>query len=155
MALDLTSPVTGSAQTGFTAPTYTHVSDQAPDVNGKQRAVTALGGTQTGVRVHAPSDPFTITFWKPKVFRGLGVPNPVTGAYADAGRNVWRAITRKGVLPAVDQPARILPIETIISIPAGAESYDVANVRAALSLHIGALTQLSAALGDSVNNGTL
>jgi len=56
-----TTPVTGGAQTGFTAPTYTLSVDTAPDINGKQHAVTALGGTQAGVTSHSVSNPFTVT----------------------------------------------------------------------------------------------
>lgn len=56
MAFTLTSPITGAAQTGFTTPTYTHVSDVAPEANGRQVAVTALGGTQTNVIAHSVAD---------------------------------------------------------------------------------------------------
>lgn len=37
----LTSPVTGSAQTGFTSPTYTITADKFPGNNGVQYAITA------------------------------------------------------------------------------------------------------------------
>lgn len=59
MSFTLTSPITGAAQTGFTSPTYTLTSDLAPDNNGKQVAVTALGGTQVGVTTHSVAAPFT------------------------------------------------------------------------------------------------
>jgi len=72
MTISYTNPVTGAAQTGLTSPTYTLVADIAPDVNGRQWAVSALGGTQTGVRTHSASDPFTITVMRPKVFQSLG-----------------------------------------------------------------------------------
>lgn len=52
MTISLTTPVTGAAQTGLTSPTYTHVVDTPPNAYTKQYAVTALGGTQTGVDVH-------------------------------------------------------------------------------------------------------
>ena len=71
-----TSPVTGAAQTGLTTPTYTFVADVAPDANGKQVAVTALGGTQVGVTPHSVASPFTGTFVRPKSFKALGQPNP-------------------------------------------------------------------------------
>ena len=99
MSFALTSPITGLAQTGFTAPTYTIVTDIAPDVSGKQVAVTALGGTQAGVTAHSMASPFTITFFRPKVFRFLGKPNPTTGLIKDVPRNTFKLITRKGVLP--------------------------------------------------------
>lgn len=45
MTMNLTTPLTGAAQTGFTAPTYTLTLDVNPAQNAKQWAVTALGGT--------------------------------------------------------------------------------------------------------------
>lgn len=151
----ITSPITGSAQTNLTSPTYTHVSDVAPDGNGRQVAVTALGGTQTGVRTSTSGDPFTINWVRPKALRGAPSVNPVTNLIGVAARNVWKLITRKGVLPLAGQAAQQMLITTEISIPGGAESADPANIRAALSAHIGSLTQQSAAFGDSTVTGVL
>jgi hypothetical protein len=153
MSFALTSPITGQAQTGFTAPTYTHVTDSPPDISGKQVAVTALGGTQAGVTVHSMSSPFTISFFKPKVFRFLGKPNPVTGLIKDVPRNTFKMITRKGVLPLAGQPFQNLQITTIIDLPAGSDTADAPNVRAALSAHFGALVQQSAGVGDTAVSG--
>lgn len=153
MAVTLTSPVTGSAQTGFTAPTYTHSADIAPTVFGKQYAVTALGGTQTGVTVHGASSPFTITFVRPTAFKVLGKPNPVTGVIKDVPRNTWKVILRKGVLPLAGQPYSVAVMNLSWDIPAGADTADPANLRAMASLLIGALTQVSAGLGDSAVSG--
>jgi hypothetical protein len=153
MTFALTSPITGQAQTGFTAPTYTHVSDQAPDISGKQVAVTALGGTQVGVTTHSMSSPFTFTFFRPKVFRFLGKPNPTTGLIKDVPRNTFKGITRKGVTVLVGQPFQNMQITTIIDLPAGADTADAPNVRAALSLHFGALVQQSSGIGDTSVTG--
>lgn len=155
MSISLTSPVTGAAQTGLTSPTYTHVSDVAPDVNGRQHAVSALGGTQTGVIVSSVAAPFTITFFRPKVFKILGTPNPVTGVISSVPRNVYKVVTRKGVLPLADQPYQTMLVTTIIEVPAGSDTADAPNVRAALSMHIGSLSQQSAGLGDTVVSGVL
>lgn len=155
MSFTLTSPITGAAQTGLTSPTYTHVSDTAPDITGKQVAVTALGGTQTGVTVHTMASPFTITVFRPKAFRFLGNPNPVTGIVKDVPRNTFKVITRKGVLPLAGQPFANMQITTVVDLPAGSDTADAANVRAALSAHIGALSQQSAGLGDTLVSGTI
>lgn len=155
MSYSLTSPVTGAAQTGFTSPTYTHVPDQAPDVNAKQYAVTALGGTQAGVTVHSVSSPFTTNMWRPKVFQNLGKPNPTTGLISKVPRNTYKLITRKGVLPLAGQPFQNLLITTIIEVPAGSDTADAANIRAALSLHGGAIAQASAGIGDTLVLGVL
>jgi len=155
MTYALTTPVTGGAQTGFTAPTYTIVSDTAPDVNGKQWAVTALGGTQTSVTTHSVASPFTVSFFKPKVFRVLGRPNPVTGLVKDVPRNTYKQIVRKGVLPLAAQPYATMQVTTILDVPAGSDTVDPANVRAAIALAIGALNQLSAGIGDSSVSGII
>jgi hypothetical protein len=151
----LTTPITGAAQTGLTAPTYTLISDLAPDNNGKQVAVSALGGTQAGVTVHSVASPFTITFTRPRVFKQLGKPNPTTGLIKDVPRNTFKLITRKGVTPLANQPFVNLQITTIVDVPAGSDTYDSSNIRAALSAHIGALSQQSAGAGDTLVNGVV
>jgi hypothetical protein len=155
VAFTLTSPITGAAQTGLTSPTYTHIADTAPDVTGKQVAVTALGGTQTGVTTHSIASPFTITVFRPKAFRSLGKANPITGVVKDVPRNTFKVITRKGVTPLAGQPYTNLQITTVVEIPAGADTADAANVRAALSAHLGALSQQSSGLGDTCVSGVL
>lgn len=155
MSFTLTSPITGLAQTGLTSPTYTHVTDSAPDITGKQVAVTALGGTQTGVTAHSMSSPFTITFFRPKVFRFLGKPNPTTGLIKDVPRNTFKLITRKGVTPLAGQPFQNMQITTTIDLPAGSDTADAPNVRAALSAHFGALSQQSAGVGDTTVSGVV
>jgi hypothetical protein len=158
MAITLTSPITGAAQTGLTSPTYTHVEDSVPLSGdpGKQYAVTALGGTQTGVTAHSVSSPFTIAFFRPAVAKLIGAVSAATGLIL--GRvptNTTRVVTRKGVTPAVNNPPVPMIIRTSIECPAGADSYDTANIRAGLSAHIGALTQVGSGLGDSTVNGVI
>lgn len=155
MAITFTSPVTGAAQTGLTSPTYTHVADIAPDINGRQVAVTALGGTQTGVRTHSSTDPFTLTSFRPKVFQALGKPNPTTGVIKYVPMNRFRVLTRKGVLPLAGQAAVTAMTDTIISVPAGSDTADAPNLRAMLSLHIGGLSQQSAGIGDTAVSGVM
>lgn len=155
MAVTLTSPVTGAAQTGFTSPTYTHVVDTAPDANMKQYAVTALGGTQAGVTVHGASSPFTVTFVRPKTFKPLGKPNPVTGVIKDVPRNTWKVHVRKAVLPLAGQAYQTMQMTCTIDVPAGSDVADPSNIRAAFSMLIGALTQVSSGIGDSAVSGIL
>lgn len=155
MTFALTSPITGAAQTGFTAPTYTLTTDTAPNNNGKQYAITALGGTQATVISHSVAAPFTVTFVKPAQFKALGKPNPTTGLISSVPRNVYKTISRKGVLPLAGQPYQTMLVTTIIEVPAGSDLADAANVRAALSSHIGALTQQSAGIGDTSVTGIM
>lgn len=154
MTWALTTPITGGAQTGFTAPTYTIGADTAPDVNGKQVAVSALGGTQAGVTVHSVSSPFTVTMIKPKAFKSLAAVVPNTGLLPSVPKNSWKIIIRKGVTPLAGQPASIMLIKIDIDVPAGADTADAPNIRAAISAAIGALSQQSAGLGDTLVSGT-
>lgn len=149
------SPITGTAQTGLTNPTYTNVSDVAPDATGKQVAVTALGGTQTGVTTHSASSPFTASMFRPKSFKALGTPDPSTGVIYRVGKNNWKIIVRKGVTPAADQSPQTMLITCNIDVPAGADTYDSANVRAAVSFFIGLLNTESADIGDAIVTGIL
>jgi hypothetical protein len=148
--------ITGTAQTGFTSPTYTVSADVAPDsANGKQHAVTALGGTQTGVTVHSVQAPFTLMFYRPKIAQIL---QAVTGQLSLLGRvprNSYGLVTRKGVTVLTGQPQQICTIRTVIDIPAGSDTADAANIKAALSAHFGALSQQSAGVGDSVLSNIL
>ncbi len=155
MTVVVTSPITGAAQTGLTSPTYTLTADVAPDSNGKQVAVTALGGTQTGVSVHSVASPFTHTFTRPKALKQLGVPNPVTGVVSNIGRNSYKLITRKGVVPLAGQAPVVALLTTQLDIPAGTDLANPAEIRAALSSHIGYLSQVSAGLGDTLVSGVM
>jgi hypothetical protein len=150
--------ITGGAQTGFTTPGYTVSADNPPDAdNGKQWFVSALSGTQAGVTVHSISSPFTVTFEKPKFLATLGnLLNAITGIYGKVPANVYTGIrVRKGVMIAANNGPRIAMVDMKISIPAGADSYDAANIRGMLSAAIGALSQVSAGLGDTLISGSL
>jgi hypothetical protein len=69
--------------------------------------------------------------------------------------NTYTVLTRKGVAPMANQPYATLMVKTTISVPAGSDTYDPANVRAALSAHIGALNQQSAGIGDTAVSGII
>lgn len=155
MTVALTSPVTGAAQTGLTSPTYTIVADTPPNAYSKQWAVTALGGTQTNVDTHAASKPFTITFSRPQNIRPAAMPSAVTGIMPNTPRNVYTALVRKGTAPGAGQSPQICVLRSEFSIPAGADVVEPEDIRAALSLLIGALSQQSAGLGDTLINGLL
>jgi len=156
MSLTLTTPITGGAQTGLTTPTYTISADTPPTSSGKQYAVTALGGTQTGVdTTSSVSRPFTVTLQRPATFKSLGPVDPVTGALRSVPRNTFSIIVRKGVTPLAGQSPVVLLAKTTIDVPAGADIADAANVRAAMSLMVGAFNQVSAGLGDTLISGVI
>jgi hypothetical protein len=155
MTFALSSPITGAAQTGLTSPTYTLTTDTPPDANSKQSAVTALGGTQTGVVAHSVAAPFTIAMFRPRVFKALQPVNPVTGVLRNVPMNQYSVVTRKGVLPLAGQAYKNMIVRTIVEVPAGADTADPLSVRAALSAHFGALAQATAGIGDTVVQGVL
>jgi hypothetical protein len=154
VAVSLTSPVTGTAQTGLTSPTYTVTTDAAVDYNGKQWAVTALGGTQTGVTVSSVASPFTISFYRPKNLRVLSIPD-VAGVLRNVPMNDYFAIVRKGVTPLAGQAYKNAVLQCRLSVPAGSDTADAPNIRAALSLLFGALSQQSAGIGDTLVPGIM
>jgi hypothetical protein len=153
--ITLPASITGSAQTGFTTPGYTTTVDQAVDVNSKQVAVTALTGTQAGVDAHSVARPFTISATRPKQFQVLGKPNPVTGQIASVPKNTYKILVRKGVTPLAGQSSVPASVRIEIDVPAGSDIADPSNLRAMLSAAIGALSAMSAGIGDTTINGVM
>lgn len=157
MSISTTSPITGAAQTGFTTPTYTVVTDVAQDLFSKQYAITALGGTQTGATAQSGADnPFNIAFSRSKVLRTGPSVNSTTGLpTGQPGRNVMKITGRKGMRPTANSPRFPMYAELKFSVPAGAETIDPAEIRAFVSAYIGALSQQSAGIGDTLVTGII
>lgn len=155
MAFSPTSPITGATQTGLTTPTYTIAADSNPDVNGKQYYVSSLGGTQTGVLAHSVAAPFTLSMFRPKNLKVLAPVNPTTGVLRSVPVNTYKVITRKGVLPLANQAYKTAVITSELAIPAGSDLADPLSLRAAISAHIGLLSQISNEIGNSVITGTI
>lgn len=151
----LTSPVTGAPQTGLTTPTYTVVSDVAPDLYTSQWAVTALGGTQTGATAQTGADnPFNVSISRAKVLKPGPNVNSQNQIVGQPARNITKGSAKKGMrvnsASSVRFPAYF---DWRLSVPAGSESVDPAEIRAMLSLVIGQLTQMSAGIGDTIVTG--
>lgn len=155
MPFNLTTPVTGAAQTGFTTPTYTIGADTPPDVNAKQWYVAALGGTQAGVSIHSVNSPFTVSMFRPKQYRALGTPNPNTGVISNVPSNSFKIIVRKGMVPLLGQPTKTAVYTLTCENPAGTDTASPSEIRAALSLLFGAANQQSAGIGDTMVTGVL
>jgi hypothetical protein len=154
MSLSISSPVTGAAITGLTNPTHTLTADTAPDSNAKAYVVTTLGGTQTNARTHSQSDPFSLTFWKPKVAKLL--PNiTLQGTYPSVPVNQYAFVTKKGVYIDSNNNVRQMTIKTMIEVPAGADTNDAVNIKSALSLHSGVLFAEANDMAELAVLGTL
>jgi hypothetical protein len=145
--------VTGAAQTNLTSPTYTTSSDLAPDANSRQYVVTALGGTQTDVRVSTAGDPFTITIRR-QPYKALPNAN-ANGSYGNVPMNRIEILGRKGVEIDSAGSLKTANCRFIAEVPAGAEKNDPANLRALYSCIIGLLQEESADIGDSVISGVI
>lgn len=149
------SPVTGAAVVGLTSPTYTLLTDVAPSINGKQFAVSALGGTQTGVDVNSVSKPFTLTFFRPSTLRTLPQANSVTGVIKNIPMNSYKLITRKGAVPSVNQIPLVARITTTIEVPAGVDTYEPEEIRAMISAHFGVGWAQASGIADTVISGVI
>lgn len=147
------SPITGAAVSGLTSPTYTIATDWAPNNNGKQYAVTALGGTQTNVDISTVSKPFTLSFFRPQQLRTLPQANPVTGIIKNVPMNTYKLITRKGVQPAANQNAMVARVTTIIEVPAGSDTFEPEDLKAMLSAHFGAGWNQASGIADTIITG--
>lgn len=152
----LTSPVTGSAQTGLTSPTFTLVVDSTPPRKGaNQYIVSALGGTQLGVLPNSIYQPYTATIERPEVYK-TPLVDQVTGAVlGSVPRNKHTVRVRKGVKVGSGDRIELALYECHLNVPAGSEAFDTASLRSAISLLIGSLQQYSAGLGDQVASGIL
>lgn len=145
--------ITGSAQTGFTTPGYTITAMQAPDVNGKKWAVTALTGTQAGVTAHSVSSRFDLLFVVPKNLRQLPSVNPTTGIVPNVPVNTyWLVVTKSGT-PGANQSEKNIVFRLGIDVPAGVDFNDSAEVRGGMSLLGGLIANQSAGLGDTLISG--
>jgi hypothetical protein len=151
MSFSLTN-VTGSAITGLTSPTYTVTLDTAPDVNSKQWAVTALGGTQTGVSTHTPECPFTCTIKRPKTLRVLGAKNAVTGQYNVVPKNEYKVIVRKGGLIQTGQ-YDVMLADAAFRVPAGMSTQSPAEMYAFASFFGGVIAQQIQGISDTLRTG--
>lgn len=144
---------TGQAQTGLTSPTYTYVTDIAPDPSSRQYAVTTLGGTQTNVRAHTAGDPFTMTIKRDRSYKSLPPKNPVNGSYGNVPLNKTELLFRKGMYIDSSNTLRTGNLRVIAELPAGSESSDAINIRALISFALGILVEESADYGDSLVAG--
>lgn len=155
MAFAPSSPVTGATVTGLTSPTYTLTTDVAPNINGKQYAISALGGTQTSVDVNTVSKPFSISFFRPAVLKTLPQANPVTGVIKNVPMNTYKLITRKGASPAANQNPIVARVTTTIEVPAGSDTYEPEELRAMLSAHFGVGWAQASGIADTVVSGVI
>lgn len=151
------SPITGSAITGLTSPTYTIIEDNPPDTNSKAWVVTALGGTQAGVSVHKNEMPFKVIAKRAARIKTPGARSATTGMYLQGGKNEYsfKFIKGSNVLAAFGgaQYDNILG-EVKLSIPA-AIGNDSAQLDALFSFMGGFINATLQGLRDTTGNSVL
>lgn len=140
---------------GLTNPTYTTTVANPPDSNAKRWSVSSLGGTQTNVRTHSVSDPFTITVYQPKVAKSLPVANQATGIINNVPKNTYGCHVQKGVkINAASGQLSTSSIKTVFEVAAGSDVADDINNRAMLAAYIAFLTEnadgICATLGTNI-----
>jgi len=155
MSFTPSTPVTGAAVTGLTSPTYTLTADTAPAVNAKQYYVSALGGTQTGVTTHSVSSPFTVAMWRPLILKAVAFFSSLIGFKQANPINRYSYVVIKGATPASGATAQNIVMKCSIEIPAGVETYDVVNLKAAISLFGGVVFANATGISDTFASGTL
>lgn len=155
MSFNPSSPVTGAAITGFTTPTYTLTADTPPANNGKQWAITAIGGTQAGVDTHSVSKPFTISAFRPVTLKTLPGVNAGTGLLRNVPVNSYKFIIRKGALPAANQVALVDRMTLTIDVAAGTDTQEPEDIKAMISLGLGALFAQADGIATTVVTGVL
>lgn len=157
MAISLTSPLTGAAVTGFATPTFVLSVDTPPNTYSKQWAVTnQTGGTPitSSDTSSAASRPWTITAYRPASVKTLNAVDS-TGVLRVVGFNTYGILTRKGLTPLAGQASKTGQFRSEFSVPAGADTADVPNIKAAVSSHIGACWQQSAGIADTLASAVL
>jgi len=154
MAISLTT-ITGASVSGLTSPTYDVTADVAPNPHSKQWAVTSIGGTQTGVDAGSTaSRPWTLTFTRPQSVRQLNAIDN-SGVLRTVPMNEYGFIGRKGMTPLTGQASKTSIWRFSASVPAGADTYDIPNLKAAGSSFVGALNQQISGFCDTMVTGVL
>lgn len=147
--------ITGATVPGFTTPGYNVTVDQPPDAFSKQWAILSTSGTQAGVDAHAGSKPFTITFSKVQNYKYAPKVNANGFLSGPVPRNVFKILGRKGAVPVTGQASNIVLFRAEIDMPAGVDVVEPEDVKALLSAFIGALSQVSSGLADTVLTNVL
>jgi hypothetical protein len=155
MSTTIPATVTGVNIALLSSMVLTVAASSAPETNAKRSIVTGLtSGTAANVRFHTVSDPFDITVWAPKQPKALPAPNQ-NGVYPPIPMNKHAIVIRKGLRPASGVASVTSTLSIGFEVPAGAESYDSANLAAQLSAAAGWLNVLADDLYDNSLTGSV
>lgn len=154
--MNITSPITGAAQSGLTSPTYSVTEDRAPYPNGKQWLVSACGGTQPGVSPNSLGKPFTISWFRPAVIKIVTVAiGSAFGLIANPPRNQWKLVVRKAMNINNLGGYAMGNATVTFDIPVGAIDTHEESVEALVSALMGALSQAPSQFVSDIKSGGL
>lgn len=153
-----TTPVNGTAISGFTSPTYSLVVDVPQTPYERQWYIQTAGGTQANVVAHSADRPFTLRTKRPSKI--LGLINKLYGAngllVGTVPVNTYDILVNtRGVIDAAGNTGPIrarLQLDVAAGAPSTANG--AAQIKAALSLLLGACVQDINGLKDNPVNGT-
>jgi len=152
MPINLTTATLASTTQSVAAATYSFSADLPLDNRSKVAVVSTLGGTQTGVTTHAVGSPKQMIFKKPADFKLPSAYNSASGTYGKVPKNTHRIIFRGAAKVAANQ-WESLPINLDIGVPAGAPTFDRANVDACVLAFISGLVEMREELCQAIYDG--
>lgn len=141
MTVEVTTTSLTTTTDTLTGAGYTFAADLATDGRSRVAVVSALVGTQPGVTVSSVDKPKKVIFKKPAQFAVPRGYNAISGRYAVVPKNSYRIIGQ-GAANVTASQIETIPIVLDIAIPAGATSYDRANVEASFLAFLGAVHEM-------------
>lgn len=136
--LTLAGPTAAATTATLTAATYTFTAALASDNRSKAYIMSSFGGTQTGVQAHTVDAPKKFVVKNPAQFLQPSGYNVTSGRYGKVPKNSTRVVGTGSAKVTATQWETI-PMSLDMAIPAGAMSYDRANVEASVLMFIAAL----------------
>jgi len=155
MAFSPASPVTGAAISGFTSPTMTLALDIAPTPYGRQYAISALGGTQTGASPNSPTLPYTVTMVRPTMLKSIAPIKTGSNQLTANNRNIWKMVFRKGAVLNANGTIGIAISHIDWDLPAGMEAFAAAELKTLISFQIGILWSNAQGIYDTLATGVM
>lgn len=154
--MDITSPVTGSAQPDLTSPTYTLSTDTPPNLNSRQWYVSALGGTQTDVSVHSASAPFTVTLIRPSALKTASASVlAALGLVSNVPKNKYSILIRKAADINVGGGMGLATARLDLEIPVESPDSNQNQLEAMFSIFGGVFDQVAADLISMAKSGSI
>lgn len=154
--MDISSPVTGSAQPDLTNPTYTLSADTPPNLNSRQWYVSAVGGTQPDVTVHSASAPFTVTLIRPSSLKTASASVlAALGLVSNVPKNKYSLLIRKAADINVGGGMGVATARLDLEIPVESPDSNQNQLEAMFSILGGCYSQILPDLISMAKSGSI